>query len=53
MKDTTLFASSIDTTFEEDILFITDNNDKKNHSYHLENMMPGFSETSSLVNSLL
>lgn len=50
MKDTTLYASSMDTTVEEDIALLTNtNNNKKMNCYDLENMTPNFSETSSIV----
>lgn len=51
MKDTTLFACSMDTSFEEDFSLISNNNNKKINCYDLENMISNFSETSSLVNS--
>lgn len=53
MKDTTLFASSMDTTLEEDIALLSNtNNIKKMNSYDIENMIPNFSETSSIVHCL-
>ena len=51
MKDTTLFACSMDTTFEKDISLISNNVNKKKNRYDFENMISNFSETSSLVNS--
>ncbi len=54
MKDTTLFASSMDTTLEEDIALLSNtNNIKKMNSYDIENLIPNFSETSSIVHYLI
>lgn len=49
MKETTLFVSSMDSTFEEDIALITNSSNKKMNSYNIEYNDPNFYETSSLV----
>lgn len=50
MKDTIIFGSSIDTTFEEDIQAYNNKNHKKMNSSDLEkNGLNNFCENSSLV----